>query len=83
MKHRRDTVILSGEDLPVEGSTENCTQVAMDLLNNKLKVTISTGDMSVAHRNGKQLAGNPDRLKFLVKPSRRNLKADLKGAVKL
>ena len=60
----------------------HCTQVDMDIPKNILKVTINPGDISIAHRIGKQLANNPDRRKILVRLYRRDLKADLTGAVK-
>ena len=41
---RRDTTILSGNDLPAWSSTENCTQVVMDIVKSKLKVTINSSD---------------------------------------
>ena len=62
--------------------SENCTQVAMDLVKNKLKVTINPSDISIEYRIGKHLANNPDSRKILVKLCGRDLKADLVGAVK-
>ena len=56
---RRDTIILSGNDLPAGSSTENCTQVVMDIVKSKLKVTINPCDISIAHRIGKSLANKP------------------------
>ena len=54
----------------------------MDIVKNKLKVTINPGDISIAYRIGKNLANNPDRRKIQVKLCRRDLKADLIRAVK-
>ena len=50
---RRDTIILSGNDFPAGSSTENCTQVVMDVVKSKLNVTINPSDISIAHRIGK------------------------------
>ena len=74
--------MLSGDDMPVWCSTENCTQVAMDIVKKKLKVTINPGDVSIANRIGKHLANNLDRRKVLVELCRRDLKADLRGVAK-
>ena len=79
---RRDTIILSGNDLPAGSSTENCTQLAVDVVKNIIKVTINPSDISIAHRIGKHLANNHDRRKILVKLCRRDLKTYLIGAVK-
>ena len=78
----RDTINLSDDVLYVWSTTANCTQVAMDKLENKLKVTINPGDMSIALRFEKKLANNPERPQILVKICRRDLKADLIGPVK-
>ena len=79
---RRDTILLSGNDLPAGSSTENCTQVVMDIVKSKLKLTINPSDISIALRIGKHLASTPDRRTMLVKLCRRDLKTDLIGAVK-
>ena len=65
--NRGDTVVLLGFDLPVGDSTENCNQVAIEILKSNLKVNINPGDISVANRIGKQHANSPDRLKILKK----------------
>ena len=79
---RRNTIILSGNDLPAGSSTENCTQVVVDIVKSKLKVTINPSDISIAHSIGKNLANNSDRRKMFVKLCRRDLKSDLIQAVK-
>ena len=62
--------------------TTNYTQVAKDIVKNKLNVTINPGDISIAYSVETQLAHSPDMRKTLVKLSRRDLKVDLIGAVK-
>ena len=56
--------------------------MATDIVNSKLKVSINSGDISIADCIGKHRANSCDRRKILVKQCRRDLKADLIGAVK-
>ena len=69
---RRETVIISSEDIPSETSDENCTKLAIDLVKSKLNYEIKSEDISIAHRLGKKL---PDKKRpLIVKLTRRSIK---------
>ena len=49
---RRDTIIISGPDLPQETSGENPTNVVVDTIKRTLNVNITPSEINVAHRLG-------------------------------
>ena len=71
---RRDTIIISGPDLPQETSGENATNVVVDTIKHALKVNISPSDINVAHR----LGGNkkPNSKKPMIVKLHSRLKKD-------
>lgn len=80
---RRDTILISGPDLPVSTPGENCSQLICSVAKDKLKLEISPSDISTAHRFGKKpVTQAPDRRSILVKLCRRDLKHDLRYACK-
>ena len=56
---RRDTVIVSGNDLPVETETESPAEVIIKTLNSKLALDLSMADINVAHRLGRKNSTRP------------------------
>ena len=64
---RRDTLILSGDAIPVEQGQEDPTQVIVDSLKSHLKIQLTQHDISVAHRLGKKKDGmsRPIIVKFI------------------
>ena len=68
---RRESLILSGEDLPNESTNEDSTKVAIHLIKSKLNYTISPEDISVAHRLGQK---SDKKRALIVKFVRRSLK---------
>ena len=71
---RRETVILSGKDIPAATPNENCNAVLMKLLQDKLDVNISENDVSTAHRLGRKRENVPDHRSLIVKFCRRDVK---------
>ena len=72
---RRETLIISGEDLPPECPKEDSTKVALSLIQSKLHYTIPTNEVSVAHRLGPKL--NDKKRPIIVKFVRRSVKHDI------
>lgn len=80
---RRDTIIVSGPDIPVCTVGENCINLVTMLIKDKLQLNISPSDISTAHRLGKKpIQQQQDRRSLIVKLCRRDLKNDLKFACK-
>ena len=75
---RRDTLIFSGEGIPECKEAENTVAVVCGLVREKLKISMSSSDISTSHRLGKKpISQKPDRRKIVVKLCRRDLKRDL------
>jgi len=75
---RRDTVIVSGSEVPVVTDGEDTSKVFCTLIKNKVKLMFKPTDISVAHRLGKKPSTQaPDRRSIIVKLCRRELKNDL------
>ena len=51
---RRDTIIISGDELPDEVADEDPAQVVVSTLNRVLGLHTATGDINVAHRLGRK-----------------------------
>ena len=65
---RRDTVILSGQDLPTATDGERSCDVVCSLVKEKLKLNICSTDISTAHRIGpKPRTQGPDKRNIIVK----------------
>ena len=75
---RRDTLIFSGEAIPVVTDGEVCSKIVCNLTKDKLKINIKLADISSAHRVGKKPpTQRPDRRNIIVKLCRRDLKHDI------
>lgn len=76
---RRDTVIISGPDLPQETGGENPTNVVVDTIKRTLNINITPSEINVAHRLGtknKQTVKTP----IIVKLHSRQKKDELLSA---
>ena len=80
---RRDTVIISGSELPTATDQENPAEVVCETLKNKIGVIVQPTDISVAHRQGKKPASQtPDKRGIIVKLCRRETKHNLMATCK-
>ena len=72
---RRDTVIFSGEELPLVSAGEIPTNVAVQVIKDKLNLNIPPTDISTSHRLGKTPSSQqPDRRNIIIKFCRRDTK---------
>ena len=71
---RRNTLIISGKDVPRTATDENPIDVAVECIQRNLGVDISRNDIDVAHRLGKPQAASEDRRNIIVKLVRRENK---------
>jgi hypothetical protein len=75
---RRDTLIFSGDAVPDTLQEENCSNIVLKLVKDKLLLTLSPGDISTAHRLGrKPVAQGPDRRRIVAKLCRRDTKREI------
>lgn len=80
---RRDTVVLSGSEVPVASDGENSVALVTDLISRKIGVKMKKEDISTAHRLGQKINTQaPDRRNIIVKLCRRDTKNDLLRACK-
>ena len=80
---RRDTVVISGGELPIAADNENSSEIACNLIKDKVGVVIRPSEISVAHRLGKKPTTQAqDRRGIIVKLCRREIKQDLMQACK-
>ena len=78
---RRDTLILSGDDLPPCETGEVTANICCDLIKEKIKVNLIPSDISISHRIGKKpVSQGPDRRSIMVKLCRRDVKTSLLDA---
>ena len=70
----RDTLVISGNMIPVKQSTENTTDIACDLLKTHLNTIVHPQEISVSHRLATK---RTERAPIIVKFCRRNLKHDI------
>ena len=80
---RRDTIILSGNDVPSATQGEIVSDIVCGVVRDRLKLEMDVTDISAAHRLGpKPKSQGPDRRKIIVKLCRRERKYDLITACK-
>ena len=80
---RRDTIILSGNDVPSVTHGEIVSDIVCGVVRDRLKLGMDVTDISAAHRLGpKPKSQGPDRRKIIVKLCRRERKYDLITACK-
>ena len=75
---RKDTIIISGDQVPLVTQGENCSEIVKDLISSELRISMSAESMSTVHRLGRKPANQaPDRRSLIVKLVRRDLKREL------
>ena len=80
---RRDTIILSGNDVPSATQGEIVSDIVCGVVRDRIKLEMDVTDISAAHRLGpKPKSQGPDRRKIIVKLCRRERKYDLITACK-
>lgn len=80
---RRDTLIISGDKLPVATPNENCEQIVCKILEDNLSMKMSSSAISVSHRLGsKSISQKPDKRKIIVKLCRREDKMNILRSAK-
>ena len=80
---RRDCIVLSGDLIPEATTGENCKEVSLQLIKEKLRINLQSSDVSTAHRLGrKPTTQGPDKRKLILKLCRRDLKRDIIAACK-
>lgn len=78
---RRDTIIVSGNEIPAAVDGENSANIVRETIKDKIGVVIKPTDISIAHRIGKKPNNQvADKRNIIVKLCRRELKHDLLGA---
>lgn len=76
---RRDTIIVSGPDLPREEHNENCVDVVVRSIKDNLHLNINNTDINVAHRLGVRKSQNDTR-PIIVKLQSRQTKYTIMNA---
>ena len=78
---RRDTIIISGDELPEEHPDENSANVVVSTLNRVLELNTSVSDINIAHRLGRKSPTShgepPARRPIIVKLQSRMLKQNI------
>ena len=74
---RRDTLIISGPEIPTVTSDEKPKEILQALLRRHLKFNISLSDISVAHRLGHKPANSQDKRNIIFKLCRRDLVSEI------
>ena len=74
---RRDTLIMSGLNLPAAAGNENCREVMRKLLRQHLRINICSSDISIVYRLGKQRQNTADKRKVIFKLCRRDLNIEI------
>ena len=73
---RRDTIIISG-DIPPENRGENYVELIRKTLKDKLKLELSSTDISTVHRLGKRPQTQGTKRNIIMKLCRRDIKRDI------
>lgn len=80
---RRDTVVVSGSEVPEATNDEDSSRVFINIVKNKVGINVKPSDISTAHRLGRKSSTQaPDKRSLIVKLCRRELKHDLMKACK-
>ena len=79
---RRDTLIISGPDIPEFSAGENLKITIQNLFSQKLGLQVQNSDFSVAHRLGPKPQSGPDRRNIIFKLCRRELVSTIFRACK-
>lgn len=75
---RRDTLILTGESIPLHSQGEVCSEVARQVVSEKLKISLPPNSINTCHRLGrKPIHQTPDRRPIIVKFCQRDVKMEV------
>lgn len=75
---RRETLILSGEEVTRYHESENCADIVRKVIKDNLHIELKPEDISVSHRLGrKSVAQGPDKRSITAKFCRRDLKREI------
>ena len=78
---RRDTVVFSGDEIPAVTSGENCANIIVNLLKNKMHIELQPREINTAHRLGKKPSNQTqDKRAIIIKLCRREMKRDIISA---
>ena len=78
---RKDTLVISGKNVPPVVPGQNETTIVSDLLRFGLKLNVSSADISIAHHIGRKPVNQQvDSRNIIVKLCRRDLKEDILNA---
>lgn len=78
-----NSLVISGTEIPIMRSNENCVTIARDLIRNQLKHSIDDAMICSAHRIGKPPSTQkPDRRNILVKMNNEEVTQDIVRASK-
>ena len=81
---RRESIVLSGKNVPAHRNNEDCIQIACDLIANKIdpNLQIVPACISIAHRLGNKPTSGEDHRSIIVRFCRRKLKYDILNKAK-
>ena len=75
---RKDTLIISGTELPNASDNENTTEIVTNLMKNKINVILKKTDITSTYRIGRKITSeSSDQRKIAIKLSNQEVKHDL------
>ena len=75
---RRDTLVISGKNVPPVTPGESCVSIVCSLLRSQLNLNVQPTDLSTAHRLGKKPTNQQlDTRRIIMKLCRRDIKGDI------
>ena len=77
---RRDTIIVSGEAVPLVSTNENCKGIVLQLFQEHLRINVAPADISISHRIGKKPTEGTDKRNLIIKFCRREIIPELYAA---
>ena len=80
---RRDTLILSGPQVPEATAEENPKQIIHELFRRHLNLQIDPSNISIAHRLGRKPSSSPDKRNIIFKLCRRDTVTDIMHSCRL
>lgn len=74
---RRNTIVISGPEIPPVRTNEDCIEVVKTIIASKLEIPIDREDICVAHRLGTPKPGSVDKRNIIAKLVRRTKKHEI------
>ena len=75
---RRDTIVITGENIPTAQTGESCSQIVREKIKENLRINLTPNDASVCHRLGSASSSRS----LIVKFCRRDLKREVLQAAR-